>query len=48
MPYWKHFSLNMGVAVRCLLMAAFHAAHALLPVELTSHEYWGFRFNKGG
>jgi len=46
MNYWVHFRLNMGVALRCAVLAVFHAAHALVPVELTSHEYWGVRFSR--
>ena len=40
MPYWPHFWLNMTVATRCVVLAAFHAAHALVPVEATSHDHY--------
>jgi hypothetical protein len=40
MGYLEHFRLNMRVAFRCLIMAFFHGLHAVLPFEITSHEYW--------
>lgn len=46
MGYFEHFKLNISVAARCLVMALFHAAHAIVPSEITSHEFWGIR--KGG
>jgi hypothetical protein len=40
----KHFMNNIGVALRCLVMAFFHAAHAFIPCKYTEHERWGFNF----
>ncbi len=39
MDYVQHFILNIKVMLKCLVLAFFHIAHALLPIELTSHEY---------
>jgi hypothetical protein len=46
MSYWAHLVLNWKVAAKGLLLAAFHFAHGLVPIELTSHERWGINFNK--
>lgn len=40
MSYWRHFSANMRVAGRCLVLSLFHATHAVIPCSITSHEYW--------
>ena len=42
----KHFKNNIGVALRCLLMAFFHVLHAFIPFEQTSHKYWGINFKQ--
>ena len=41
MTYTMHFRANMRVAIRCLVLSVFHAAHAICPTEWTSHERWG-------
>lgn len=43
MNYFEHAALNLRVSARCIIMAVFHAAHAILPVRCTSHEYWGIK-----
>jgi hypothetical protein len=43
MKYSEHFVANMKVAARCTILAVFHAIHAIVPVKITSHEYWGIK-----
>jgi hypothetical protein len=46
MNYWLHFKLNMRVAFKCGMLSLFHCIHAILPIDLTSHEYWKIEFGK--
>jgi hypothetical protein len=41
MNYLDHLKVNFKVAGRCLLLMILHAAHGLIPVKWTSHEFWG-------
>ena len=39
--YIRHFCLNIGVFFKCIIMAIFHLSHAILPIKITSHNWWG-------
>ena len=39
--YVRHFALNIGVFLKCIILAIFHLSHAIFPFNLTSHEWWG-------
>jgi hypothetical protein len=44
MNYGHHFLANVKVSLKCLALAVFHLAHAVLPIRLTEHERWiGFK-----
>lgn len=45
--YARHFVANIRVTGFCLVMAVFHAVHAIFPCELTSHEFWGWSVRPG-
>ncbi len=42
MNYFKHFTANMVVAFRCLILFLFHFFHAVFPTKYTSHEFYKF------
>ena len=48
MTYVKHFKINIIVSLKSLYCAAWHLAHAIIPIRYTSHEYWGINFGKNG
>lgn len=39
--YVRHFGLNFGVFLKCVILAIFHLSHAIIPIKLTSHRWWG-------
>jgi len=41
MNYIKHFILNIKVMFKCIVLAIFHLAHAILPIRFTEHKRWG-------
>ena len=40
MNYIEHFGANMRVSGKCIILAVFHAIHAIIPIKFTEHEYW--------
>ena len=40
--YMEHFILNIGIVLKCIILAILHLIHAIIPVKQTSHEWWGF------
>jgi len=44
--YFRHLCSNWKVTFKCLVLALFRFAHGVLPVEATSHEYWGIWSHK--
>jgi len=39
--YLSHAKANLRVTARCVELALWHFAHAIIPVAYTSHDWWG-------
>ena len=46
MTYSEHLKANWKVAFKGVLLVVFHFTHGILPIELTSHEYWNINLKK--
>ncbi len=46
MTYFEHLKANWKVSLKGLVLSMFHFTHGLIPVKVTSHEYWGVNLTK--
>jgi len=46
MSYFTHFRINIKIAGKAFLLFLFHFIHAVIPISITSHEYWGIKLTK--